>query len=52
MPEFLRDVCPNGCVPKFLDQYVAIFKWEHDLEEMTGGSLQMLMDPGFTLDPT
>jgi hypothetical protein len=35
-----------------LAQYVAIFEWEHNLKEVTGGFLRMLVDPGFTLDPT
>ena len=36
----------------YLAQYVALFEWEYNLKEVTGGFLRMLMDPGFTLDPT
>ena len=42
----------RGVHKKHLAQYVAIFEWEHNLKEVTGGFLRMLMDPGFTLDPT
>ena len=42
----------RGVHKKHLAQYVAIFEWEHNLKKVTGGFLRMLMDPGFTLDPT
>jgi transposase-like protein len=42
----------RGVHKKYLAQYVAIFEWEHNLKEVTGGFLRMLMDPDFTPDPT
>ena len=42
----------RGVHKKYLAQYVAIFEWEHNLKEVTGEFFRMLMDPGFTLDPT
>ncbi len=42
----------RGVHKKYLAQYVAIFEWEHNLKEVTGGFLRMLMEPSFTLDPT
>ena len=42
----------RGVHKKYLAQYVALFEWEHNLKEVTGGFLRMLMDPDFTLDPT
>ena len=42
----------RGVHKKYLGQYVAIFEWEHDLKEVTGRFLRMLMDPDFTPDPT
>ena len=50
----LRNFLPRfrGVHKKYLAQYVALFEWEHNLKEVTGGFLRMLMEPGFTLDPT
>jgi transposase-like protein len=42
----------RGVHKKYLAQYVAIFEWEHNLKEVTGRFIRMLMDPGFTPDPT
>jgi hypothetical protein len=42
----------HGVHKKYLAQQVAIFEWEHNLKEVTGRFLRMLMAPGFTLDPT
>ena len=42
----------RGVHKKYLVQYVALFEWEHNLEEVTGEFLRMLMDPDFTPDPT
>jgi len=42
----------RGVHKKYLAQYVAIFEWEHNLKEVTGGFLRMLMEPCFTFDPT
>jgi len=42
----------RGVHKKYLAQYLAIFEWEHNLKSVTGEFLRMLMDPGYTLDPT
>ena len=47
----------RGVHKKYLAQYylaqqVALFEWEYNLKEVTGGVLRMLMEPSFTLDPT
>ena len=47
----------RGAHKKHLAQQMAIFEWEHNLKEhnlkeVTGRSIRMLMDPDFTPDPT
>jgi len=42
----------KGVHKGYLAQYVAIFEWEHNLKSVTDEFLRMLMDSGFTLDPT
>jgi hypothetical protein len=36
---------------KFLPQYVAMFEWLYNLEDMTDKFLRMLLVPNFTFSP-
>jgi transposase len=42
----------RGTRKDYLAQYVAVFEWEHNLKRVTKEFLRMLMDPGYTFDPT
>ena len=42
----------RGVHKEYLAQCVDIFEWEHNLKSVTDEFLGMLMDSGFTLDPT
>lgn len=47
---FLRPF--RGVHKKFLDLYVAMFEWAHNLKRITSDFLRSLMVPTFTLKPT
>jgi len=47
---FLRTF--RGVHKKYLAQYVAMFEWSYNVKEVTKGYLRMLMQPGYTFDPT
>jgi transposase len=42
----------RGVHKDYLAQYVAVFEWEHNLKSVTREYLRMLVDPGYTFDPT
>lgn len=50
LKNFLRPF--RGVHQKFLSQYVAMFEWLYNLEEMTVEFLRMLLVPDFTFSPT
>lgn len=50
LKNFLRPF--RGLHQKFLDQYIAMFEWLYNLEQVTDKFLRMLLVPDFTYSPT
>jgi transposase-like protein len=50
LKNFLRPF--RGLHKKFLPQYIAMFEWLYNLEELTTDFLRMLLVPDFTYSPT
>jgi transposase-like protein len=50
LKNFLRPF--RGLHKKFLPQYIAMFEWLYNLEELTSDFLRMLLVPDFTYSPT